>query len=178
LTLLFLTLSPNSKNSPGQRYYPALACSSRDGTGKFRPAVGNQPVTAWPTYIAIDTAGGPRRIGGQNVKYDTDTKKNRLFAEFFCFWTAQKIRPNRAPHRCHWYPSRIEHAPKTTGKTGVADSRSRIDSLTPDGVVAIWGELSPEDRMDWIEMGRALPRDSNIGAWTQNTPETVGDDSL
>jgi hypothetical protein len=39
----------------------------------------------------------------------------------------------------------------------------------PDEVMAIWGELSPEDRAAWIEMGRALLQSKNIRCHTQNT---------
>ncbi len=60
-------------------------------------------------------------------------------------------------------PTGFEHPPKATGKPGVPDSRPPIGPPIPDEVVAIWGKLSPEDRMDWIDMGRALLRDSNIG---------------
>ncbi|MDP1563734.1 MAG: hypothetical protein Q8M16_20320 [Pirellulaceae bacterium] len=66
-------------------------------------------------------------------------------------------------------PTGFEHPSKATGKTGVPDSSPPIGPPIPDEVGAIWGELSPEDRMDWIEMGRALLRKSNIGNHTQNT---------
>ncbi|MBL8889143.1 MAG: hypothetical protein JNL67_04145 [Planctomycetaceae bacterium] len=65
-------------------------------------------------------------------------------------------------------PTGFEHPPKATGKTGVSDSRPPTGPPIPDELLAVWRELSPDGRMDWIEMGRALVRDSNIGKHTQN----------
>jgi hypothetical protein len=110
---------------------------------------------------------------GWEMRQRAETKKPRINQGFDTLGCSNNCRcPKMATAMT---PTGFEHPPKATGKPGVSDSRPPIGPPIPDEVMLVWRDLSTSDRVVWIEMGRAMRRNSDIAKHTQNT-QNVSDD--